>query len=317
MPRTNLPLIDVSRIDSANAEQRKSLAKELRLACEDRGFFYICNHEVSPALIRRVFVESQRFFSLPLEAKLAVDKSRSYCNRGYEPLKAQTLQAGQPPDLKEGMYIGVELPESDPRVQARKFNHGPNQWPADMPGFRETMDEYFGAMLSLGRRLMRALALSLDLDERYFNEFLTGATSTLRPLHYPPQPSNTFPGEKGCGEHTDFGSLTLLLQDDTGGLQVWDAQQKNWIDAPPVPGTFVVNTGDLISRWTNRQYHSTLHRVVNVSGKERYSVPFFLAGAPDYVVSCLPTCAREDEMPIYPPVTVTEHLEECYRRTYG
>ncbi|MDM0046175.1 2-oxoglutarate and iron-dependent oxygenase domain-containing protein [Variovorax dokdonensis] len=313
----SLPVIDVSALFGDDLDARQAIATQLRDACENRGFFYIRGHGIEPALIDEVFGQSVRFFSQQTDDKMLLDKAKSNCHRGYEPMRNQTLQAGSPPDLKEGYYIGVDLPADDPRVIAGKFNHGPNQWPADLPGFQETMNRYIAQATRLGTTLMRALALSLDLPERHFDSFLEGAMLTLRPLHYPPQPPNPQPGEKGCGEHTDFGSLTILLQDHVGGLQVWDAESNGWIDAPPVPGTFVVNIGDLIQRWTNGRYHSTMHRVVNISGRERYSVPFFLTGAPDYEVSCLPTCLGEGEAPRWPSITVAEHLSECYRRTYG
>jgi isopenicillin N synthase-like dioxygenase len=313
---TALPLIDVSPLRGGDAEAREAVGRQLRDACEQRGFFYITGHGVDPALVADVFAQSERLFELPDAEKRAFDKSRSRCNRGYEPLRNQTLQTGAPPDLKEGFYMGVDLPEDDPRVRAGRFNHGPNVWPDGLPGFRPTMERYFEAMLELGSLLMRGLALSLRLPEDHFDAILRGTMATLRLLHYPPQPPQPLPGERGCGEHTDFGSLTLLMQDGVGGLQVLDAA-GGWIDAPPVPGTYVVNIGDLIARWTNRRYHSTLHRVLNSSGRERYSVPFFLSGAPDYVIECLPGCLSPGEAPVFPPVTVEQHVAECFRRTYG
>ncbi|RKP47039.1 isopenicillin N synthase family dioxygenase [Pararobbsia silviterrae] len=314
---TGLPLIDIGPLFEDDAAARASVVQTLKAACEQRGFFYVTNHGVPAALIERVFGATEAFFDQPIEAKLAVEKSLSRCNRGYEPLRAQTLEKGTPADLKESFYLGADIASDDPRVLAGRFNTGPNQWPADLPGFEETMTAYYEAAYALACRLVVALAESLDLPSDYFDGYLDDASATLRLLHYPPQPPNPAPGEKGCGEHTDFGGITLLLQDDSGGLQVRDAAAGRWIDAPPVPGTYVVNIGDLFGRWTNGRYHSTLHRVINVSGHERHSVPFFFTGNPLHEVACLPTCLAPGEAPQFPPVTVEEHLIACYKRTYG
>jgi isopenicillin N synthase-like dioxygenase len=314
--QSQVPVIDIQGLRSAHFEDRLAVAAALRAACTDKGFFYVVNHGISKTLIATAFERSKAFFDLPDEAKWRTNKMYSPCNRGYEPLRAQTLEANAPPDLKESYYIGVELPDDDPRVIAGKFNHGPNQWPDGVKDFRPVMTLYFSEMATLVKLLMRGLALSLGLEEQYFDDFCTDPVATLRLLHYPPQPANPQPDEKGCGAHTDFGSLTLLAQDDVGGLQIWDGA-AGWIAAPPVPGAFVVNLGDLVSRWTNDRYRSTLHRVVNLSSCERYSIPFFFTGNPDYLVSCLPTCTSADQAPKYPPVTALAHLVECYKRTYG
>lgn len=311
-----LPIIDISGLTSADAGDRMAVAGALAAACADKGFFYISGHGIPADMIEEAFAASRAFFEQPESRKRRVDKVLSSCNRGYEPLRGQSLEADAPPDLKEGFYIGEDLDASDPRVAMGKFNHGSNQWPEGLPGFQPVMEAYFNALNALCRRLMRGLALALKLEEDYFDAFCTDPLATLRLLHYPPQPANPLPKEKGCGAHTDFGSLTLLAQDDAGGLQVWDAQQ-GWIHAPPVPGTFVVNLGDLVARWTNDRYRSTLHRVINASGRERYSIPFFYTGNPDYVVSCLPTCTAPGEAAKYPPVTTEQHIVECYRRTYA
>ncbi|GAA6132189.1 isopenicillin N synthase family dioxygenase [Halopseudomonas sabulinigri] len=315
-PAHGLPIIDLSALFAASAEAKAAVGRALREACEHTGFFYISGHGIDPALIERVFAQSQAFFAQPMATKLETDKAQSKANRGYEKLGGQTLEPGMPPDLKEGFYIGEELAEDHPRVLAGRFNQGPNQWPVELPAFRPAMQDYYNAMLTLSERIMAGLALSLQLPEDFFADFCHEPLCTLRLLHYPPQPEKPLPGEKGCGAHTDFGGITILLLDDKPGLQVWDAKTDSWINAAPIPGTFVVNLGDMIARWTNDLYRSTLHRVVNTSGAERYSVPFFYSGAPEHEVRCLPVCLAEGETPKYPATTVEQHLQEMYRRTY-
>ncbi|MGA7802194.1 MAG: 2-oxoglutarate and iron-dependent oxygenase domain-containing protein [Gammaproteobacteria bacterium] len=315
--QTGLPVIDIGGLRSPDRDERHAVGREIARACRDKGFFYISHHGIAAEKQQAVFRAAGEFFALPLEEKLAIAKAKSAANRGYEPLKGQILEPGTPPDLKEGVYIGRDLPEDDPRVLAGKFNHGPNQWPAAPTGFREAMEDYLADMVALSEILMRGLALSLDLPEDYFDAFCTEPMTTIRLLHYPPQPPNADMQQKGAGAHTDFGGLTLLLQDENAGLQVWDHQADHWINAPPLPGTYVVNLGDMFARWTNDLYRSTLHRVINHSGRERYSIPFFYSGNPDHQVACLPNCLAPGAQPRYPVTTVEDHNREMYRRTYG
>tara|TARA_R110000851_G_scaffold50458_4_gene120460 strand:- start:350 stop:1321 length:972 start_codon:yes stop_codon:yes gene_type:complete len=312
-----LPVIDLSPMLGGVAQDKVAVGLALREACEHTGFFYVSGHGIDPALIQRVFAQSQQFFAQPMDAKLETDKAQSKANRGYEKLGGQTLEPGMPPDLKEGFYIGEELAADHPNVRAGRFNQGPNQWPAQLPDFKLAMQDYYTAMLALSERIMAGLALSLELPEDFFADFCTDPMCTLRLLHYPPQPEQPLPGEKGCGAHTDFGGITILLLDDKPGLQVWNARDESWIDAPPIPGAFVVNLGDMIARWTNDLYRSTLHRVINTSGAERYSVPFFYSGASAHEVRCLPGCLAAGEVPKYPATTVEQHLQDMYRRTYA
>ena len=276
----SLPVIDISGLSSADPAARKAVGTKLREACLDKGFFYISNHGVPEDLVRDVFSEAAAFFALPVEQKDEVNKSKSKANRGYEPMQGQTLEPGAPPDLKEGYYIGPEHGPDYPRVIAGMFNHGSNLWPSQRPNFRPVMENYREVMFGLAARLMQGMALSLDLKEDY------------------------------------FGGLTILRQGDVGGLQVWDQKSDAWIHADPLPNTYVVNLGDMISRWTNDRYRSTVHRVVNASGKERYSVPFFYTGNYAFNVECIPTCLAPGEQPKYPPVTVEQHMREMYKRTY-
>ncbi len=317
MERANtlkIPVIDVSGLPG-DPGTRRAVAREMRAACTASGFFYIKGHGVPGALIEQVFDRSHEFFALPMEQKLALTMAHSLCRHGYEPLKAQTLEPGAPPDLKEGFLAGEDFAADHPAVRNDPANIGPNQWPPQLLQFKTTMIAYVEEMKALTARLMGGLALSLDLAEDYFDDFCELPILTLRLLHYPTQPPNPAPGEKGCGAHTDWGSITILLQDDAGGLQV-QASDGSWISAPPIAGTFVVNIGDLFARWTNNLYRSTVHRVINKSGRDRYSVPFFMDGPSDHLVSCIPTCRGPDEARKFPDITVRGHLEEMVRRTY-
>jgi isopenicillin N synthase-like dioxygenase len=310
-----LPVIDISGL-SGDAAGRKSVVAELRKAALDTGFFYIVGHGVPVALIDQVFAQAKAFFDQPTEEKLRIKAADMKCLHGYEPLRAQTLEPDSPPDLKEGYLMGLDLPLDHPVVVRDPANYGPNQWPAGIPDFEPVMTAYLQEMLRVSQQVLRALALTLDVPEDYFSAFCDMPVSTLRLLHYPTQPEKPLPGEKGCGAHTDWGAVTILLQDNAGGLQVL-SRDNRWIHATPIPGSFVVNLGDLMGRWTNNLYRSTLHRVINTSGRARYSVPFFFDGRFDFRVGCIPSCLAEGDSPRFAPVTVQEHLIEMTQRTYA
>ena len=235
----SLPIIDISGLSSGDPGDRMAVASALRASCQDKGFFYITNHGIDPALQQRIFEASRAFFSLPPEDKKRIDKADSRANRGYEMLRGQTLEEHAPPDLKEGFYMGRDLPDDHPNVLAGRFNQGANLWPQGISDFRPALEQYYHAMIALAERLMGGLALSLSLPEDYFNDFCVNSESIVRLLHYPPQPANPLPNEKGCGAHTDFGAITLLLQDENPGLQVWNQARQAWMHADPIPGTYV------------------------------------------------------------------------------
>ena len=310
-----LPIIDIADLSSPLPARRAAVAARIGAACRKHGFFYVVGHGVAPDLTAAVLEQAAAFFALPLEEKRLVDKALSSANRGYEGVGGQTLEPGAKPDLKEGYYIGRDLGPDDPSVRAGRFNHGANAWPRRPGRFRPTMEAYYEVMLVLAERVMGGVALSLDLPGDYFTDFCRAPLALLRLLHYPPQAPRAV-DRRGAGAHTDFGGLTLLLQDERGGLEVHDQATGGWIAAPPVAGAYVVNLGDMIQRWTNGRYRSTLHRVTNRSGLERYSAPFFFSGAPGYEVACLPGCRDEGETPP-PPITVEAHMREMYRRTYA
>ena len=315
LERSALPIISLAALRGTDRAARADVAREIRAACVDTGFFYVTDHGIPDELQTAVIAEAQRFFALPLEEKLRIDIRESIAYRGYEPIKTQTLEPGAPADLKEGFSIDRHLDLDDPAVVAREFGCGPNHWPERLSGFRETLEAYQAAMIDLSRLMTRSMALSLDLAEDALDGFCDDASAMVRLVHYPPQPPNPEPNEKGCGAHTDWGAFTFLLQDDAGGLQVQD-RSGGWIHATPIPGTFVVNVGDMLARWTNGRYRSTMHRVVNVSGRDRISVPFFFMGKLDYPVEAIASCIDDGAQPLFAPTTVGRHLQEMVRRTY-
>lgn len=310
-----IPVIDIAGLTGAKAE-RLRVAAQLGLACRETGFFYVSNHGVPTSLIDKVLCIGREFFALPDEIKSVGIAAASKCRHGYEPLQEQTLEAGTPPDLKEGFSMGPDVEADDPLVVLDPINHGPNQWPVAPAEFRPVMLEYLEAVQGLAERILRGLALSLGLAADYFEDYLSSPAVVLRLLRYPPQPSNPLPAEKGCGAHTDWGALTLLLQDSAGGLEV-QHQKLGWVKASPIEGTYVVNIGDLLARWTNGLYRSTTHRVVNYSGRERYSVPFFYIGRSDHKIACIPECNPEGKPPLFAPTTVMGHMEDMIRATFA
>ena len=308
-----LPVIDLSVGDRA--------AAAIDAACRAHGFFYVVGHGVDAAVIDAAFDASKRFFALDEAVKQRWHIDRSGLRRGFDPIGWQVLDPGKPTDVKESFYIGRERGPDDPLVRAGTPNHGPNQWPDEAlaPGFQAALRAYDAAIESLARRLMRLIALGLGLSGDHFERFLLDPMPVLRVLHYPPQPATAEPGQIGCGAHTDWGGITLLAQDDAGGLQVQSGDGE-WIEATPIPGSFVVNLGDLMQRWTNDRYRSTLHRVINRhglenGGRDRYSIAYFFDIDYHAEVSALPGCFDATDPPRYPPITAGAHVVEMYERT--
>jgi isopenicillin N synthase-like dioxygenase len=264
-----LPVINISALTGGTGD-RRSVAEQIRNACCDCGFFYIIGHGVDEALQARLESLSREFFAQLLDTKLQIRMALGgKAWRGYFPV-GDELTSGKP-DQKEGIYFGAELTEDHPLVKAGTPLHGRNLFP-DLPNFRKTVLEYLAAMTKLGHTLMTGIALSLDLEESYFaDRYTTDPLTLFRIFNYPPLPD----GQQAwsVGEHTDYGILTILKQDDSGGLQV--KSKFGWIDARPVPGSFVCNIGDMLDRMTGGVYRSTPHRVRNQSAKNRLSFPFF------------------------------------------
>ncbi|KAI1407137.1 putative gibberellin 20 oxidase [Hypoxylon sp. FL1857] len=315
VPNVMIPVIDISGYIAGDPVRTSQIVEQLHTACLAPGFFQIVGHDVSAELRSRLFAKIAQFYALPLTKKSAVRRGLSVNGeRGYEAIGTQILEHGFE-DQKEGFMIGSELPPG-------KFHQGPNLWPNDddCPGFRSAMEEYFAAARNLSVKMFRLLALSLRLDEHYFDAFVGSRNSICmcRAHKYPPANVETAKKSRGIGAHTDFGAMTLLLQDDVGGLEVFHRPSSTWNAVPYVEDAFVVNIGDMMERWTNGRYMSTLHRVISpVSEKDRYSVVLFNEGLLEQVIECIPTCIEPGESPLHPPVTVEAHLRKRYAASYG
>lgn len=312
-----IPVIDLGPFLRGMDAVRRQAATEIGRACRETGFFYIANHEVPAALLEETFVQAARFFAKTPQEKAKIAIEQSPCHRGWFQLGGENLDPAKQVagDLKEGIKIGRDLLPAHPKVRAMVPLHGPNQWP-DEPGFHVAMQDYYEAMERLGRKLLRAFAMVLEIDGDYFDQFLGVPMCTLGPLHYPPQTGQIDEAQLGAGAHSDFGCLTILAQDDHAGLQVL-RRDGTWVNAPPIPGTFVVNIGDMMERWTNGVFTSTLHRVINQTGEERYSLPFFFD--PDFSarIECIPTCVKPGEAPKYPPTTAGQYLLDKINESFA
>jgi isopenicillin N synthase-like dioxygenase len=310
-----VPIIDVSALDAADVDRLAPLAGTIGRACREIGFFYARGHQVPAALQEDTFEASRRLFALSPADKSIVAISKSAHNRGYVGMQAEALDPSKPPDLKEAYNIGLELAADDPGVVAGLPFRGVNLWP-QLAGFRTTLLAYYDAVWKLGRRLHRAFAVDLGLPAGYFEDKLDRPMATLRLLHYPPMPANPIAGQLGAGEHTDYGNLTLLTTDGSGGLEV-RTRAGDWIAAPTVEGALLCNIGDCLMRWTNDVYVSTPHRVVSRQGQERYSIAFFLDPNPETVVAVLPTCQVGGQATRYPAVTAAAFLRSRLDPTYA
>ncbi|MEP1124301.1 MAG: 2-oxoglutarate and iron-dependent oxygenase domain-containing protein [Ilumatobacter sp.] len=301
---STVPIIDISGLASDDLEVRRKVAREIGAACETIGFLCVTGHGVDDAVVAGAFEQMERLFALPFDDKMAKAMDEVHVNRGYDPPGRQRLDADSAADMKEAWSFSPE------HLVGNGPMSGDNQWP-DMDGFREPIETYHIAAMDLCERLMRAMALSLDLDEDHFAPFHRAPTCTLRLLRYPPRPDDAGATDFGAGAHTDWGAVTVLAQDGNGSLEVVD-KSGDWVPVPPIPDSFVINIGDLMQRWTNDRYVSTMHRVLGVPGRERYSVACFFDLDHDALIEVLDTCVTAERPALHGPVTAGEHLNQMY-----
>ena len=313
----SLPIIDVSDLRGSVAE-RRALGAQFVQTYGEVGFGYVINHGVPQALVDSVFEQSRRFHALPLDQKMAVALDENH--RGFIPINTSTdvtstLATVTKANQSESFMMMRESDADDPDVIAGAYLSGPNRWPSALPGFRETLASYDAAMCALAHSIVEVIALALgDEDRRLIADF-ERPTTWLRLLHYPPQAPASPDDLYGSAPHADFGCITLLAQDDVGGLEV-RTMDGAWVAAPPIEGSFVMNVGDMLHRWSNGLLASTPHRVINRSGRERYSVPFFYDPNVSADISPLPSTIDADHPGAFESLNFGEFLRSQLTASY-
>lgn len=299
-----IPVIDVQALRSGGRDAARDVAREIRQAAEGIGFFYIRNHCIPEEVIERAYQATRQFFQQPREWKNQLRINRNH--HGFLAVGEARMEQAERVDLKESFVWGLDLPDGHPDVTESNPFLGRNQWPQEMPEFREAVYPFFESGLECGRDMMRAFALSLGLPEEAFLQATDKSISRSSVLYYPPQPPNLGEDQFGVAPHTDYGCLTLLWQDPVGGLEV-QTRQGDWVIAHPIEGTLVVNVGDLLARWTNNAFQSTLHRVINRKGTERYSM--VMAWDPNFETRVDPAQVfPQAETISYPPIGCGEYV---------
>jgi isopenicillin N synthase-like dioxygenase len=282
------PVIDMAPLfERGHVAGRAAVAWAIEAACRDTGFFYVTGHGIPGEHVQRLDAASRRFFALPLADKMQIEMARGgRAWRGYFPVGGE-LTSGKP-DIKEGLYLGLELPADHPRVRAGWPLHGANLWPGKVPELRPAVLDYMAATTRAAHVLLEGVALSLGLPDDYFARHYTAEPTVLFRIFHYPATADDRSESWGVGEHTDYGLLTLLAQDEHGGLQV--KTPRGWVDAPPLPGALVCNIGDMLDRMSGGWFRSTPHRVRNTSGRDRLSFPLFFD--PDFAAEVRPLPQR-------------------------
>lgn len=312
-PRMHIPTLDIRRFTApSSVADRDAFVAELGAAYREWGFAGIRGHGIDHALIDGAYDVFKRFFALPDEAKRKYHVPGTGGARGYTPFMVETAKDSRYPDLKEFWHVGREIP----RDSKYAGDMPPNQWPAEIPEFKDIGYGLYQALDALGSQVLSALALHIGLPAAWFADKTDFGNSILRPIHYPPITSADVPNVR-AGAHEDINLITLLVGASAAGLEVL-SRKGEWVPFTADADTIVVNIGDMLQRYTNHVYPSTTHRVVNPPGdaarQPRYSTPFFLHPNPDFLIDVLPSCTSADNPSRYPePITAQGYLEERLR----
>jgi isopenicillin N synthase-like dioxygenase len=327
MTLLGVPVIDIGLAHDGSAAEKRALAASIDHACRDIGFLVISGHGVAPELVDLTREMARAFFHLPISEKMRVRQPAPDVTRGFTPLAGESVARSRDPsatagDLNESFMIGPVDPVDAAYATAPEAGRHffANLWPSRPAGMQDMLSRYYGEMSRLAQVLMRVFALGLRLREDFFDNKIDRHISRLRIRNYPPPAVPPGPGQLRAGAHSDYGSLTILATENRpGGLQACNAAGA-WVDVPAIPGCFIVNIGDLMARWTNDAWVSTLHRVVNPPDdaqeqSRRISLVFFHNPNYDAPVVCIPTCLAPGQEPKYEPTTSGAHLRRLFRAT--
>jgi isopenicillin N synthase-like dioxygenase len=313
-----IPVIDLTNYVAGSPGALRKTAREIHDALTHVGFFMLIGHDVPVSLIDQTFAEAARFHELPMAKKLALrlnEHNNGYMAKGRYAVWTSDVNKNDKPDLNEAFFVKRERAADNPlRLSGRRFT-GPNMWPdeADLPGFRARILDYLNAMEAFTNRLLPAIAVALDLDPAFFLPHFVDSQFNLRLSHYPPETAEA--NQFGIAPHTDANFMTFLAQSDVPGLQV-RTTSGDWVDVPFIPGSFAVNSGDTMRRWTNGRFLSTPHRAVPPVGRHRYAIPFFLAPHIDTVIECLLTCIGPGETARWEPITYEQWITQWTDANY-
>lgn len=317
MTNETIPVLDLGPWLAGTPGAQAQLVEQLRWASENVGFYFIKNHGVPQAMIDTAFAQAARFHAQPLEEKmkLRINKHQvGYLPMGGSTIRSSAVNKNTKHDLNGALFIRRERTPDDPDVISGKPWRGLNQWPENLPGFREAVLEYWNTMEALGQKMLTLYDDALDMPAGFFRERFQGAHINLRLSHYPPDLAAE-DNQYGIAPHTDSGFVTFLPQSKVAGLEIRTIEGK-WVAAQSMPGTYVVNTGDILNRWTNGRFLSTPHRAINRSNTDRYAIPFFYDPNTDVMIECLPSCQGPDNPPKHPPQTFEEYYAWFIKMNY-
>ena len=317
-PDSRIPVLDIAPYLAGAPGALETLAAHVARSCEDTGFLVLSGHGIDPALPAACFEATARFFALPDDEKLALKVGA--LNIGFLPTGAQVIRTSRvaevkKPNLNESFYIIRDRAADHPDIISQKPFVGLNRWPPNLPGFREATLAYFTAMEALGRRMLAVVATALGMPADYLDGDFRDPSCTLRLIRYQPQPEDEA-DRFGFAPHIDTNLITFLAQSALPGLEV-RTREGEWLRPPAIPGTFVVNTAEMLGRYSNDRFAPTPHRVVNANNQMRYAIPFFYGPDNDAVIRQVPSCVTADNPARYEPLLYEDHRRKLNQTNFA